>query len=543
MGSKQQKTDFDKQLAALYNSAQVRTVKPVASLFTKVELEFALNPNNRCFASIQECCQWLRSLGRPCFQNCIGHLEVHISSVAGAAPPPLLAAIPAAESAAVSASSASESQQLPEPSNVTSAAGAASDVAAVSASGSLGLLPAPTFQSVPVSSPSVPGSMSSSSVATAVAATSGAVPKQPSRAPVPQLPAKRNFQGLDFMQPKNHVPAHDLSFEQCRIRAGMLSQTQELFTARGREPNSFELCLKKLFPQLSFRASIQKLQHELHVQNIQLLFDASLIDRNAPASIFHAIDDCHMAFQGATPQFQASWRTYFKRLGLQNHSMQSVTDHVNSMRWIGHVYGGARRPDQIAITGKSNVLFNPIGSCWQNSIALLVRTMHPPTFDKLSASPNLSPDAICSILNHGGFYLRKLPLYLFDGSFRGCGRNKLFKRELSTLFAELLLQKCNINIPWLRNADLDPSSIVQRVQEIMSLFPNMLPAFIMNPFNSSGVALHCVGLSIEGPHAVVMDPANASFFQLTMESLDTVCEGKWNGFRRIYCICSRNPKT
>ena len=109
--------------------------------------------------------------------------------------------------------------------------------------------------------------------------------------------------------------------------------------------------------------------------------------------------------------------------------------------------------------------------------------------------------------------------------------------------ADILLQKCNINIPWLRNADLDPSSIVQRVQEIMSLFPNMLPAFIMNPFNSSGVALHCVGLSIEGPHAVVMDPANASFFQLTMESLDTVCEGKWNGFRRIYCICSRNPKT
>jgi len=169
--------------------------------------------------------------------------------------------------------------------------------------------------------------------------------------------------------------------------------------------------------------------------------------------------------------------------------------------------------------------------------------MHPPTFDKLSASPNLSPDAICSILNHGGFYLRKLPLYLFDGTFSGCGRNKLFKRELSTLFAELLLQKCNINIPWLRNADLDPSSIVQRVQEIMSLFPNMLPAFIMNPFNSSGVALLCVGLSIEGPHAVVMDPANASFFQLTMESLDSVCEGKWNGFRRIYCICSRNPKT
>ena len=138
MNSKQQKTDFDKQLAALYNSAQVRTVKPVASLFTKVELEFALNPNNRCFASIQVFCQWLRSLGRPCFQNCIGRLEVHISSVAGAAPPPLLAAIPAAESAAVSASSASESQQLPEPSNVTSAAGAASDVAAVSASGSLG---------------------------------------------------------------------------------------------------------------------------------------------------------------------------------------------------------------------------------------------------------------------------------------------------------------------------------------------------------------------------------------------------------------------
>jgi len=149
----------------------------------------------------------------------------------------------------------------------------------------------------------------------------------------------------------NHARADDLSFDDCQSRASMLSQTQELFKARGTEQNCFALCLKKLFPELSFRASKALLEKDLNVLNISALFNVSLINPHAPASIFHAIDDFHRAFQGTSVLFQASWRTYFRRLGAQNHTKDLVTDQVNSMRWIGHVYGGACRPDQIAITG------------------------------------------------------------------------------------------------------------------------------------------------------------------------------------------------
>jgi hypothetical protein len=161
---------------------------------------------------------------------------------------------------------------------------------------------------------------------------------------------------------------------------------------------------------------------------------------------------------------------------------------------------------------------------------------HIPTSLKLQ-TPNLSLSDIHAILNQGGHYLRKLPLYFEQN------KNKLFKPEMPTLLAAFLKTKFGVDLPWLSNPALNFSQ--KKIEECVarvsaSTAGNALPLLILNPFNNNGVALHCVGLDCRWKKAIVMDPANVNSFEFSLQTLHELCDGHWTpSFRQIWCIYAR----
>jgi hypothetical protein len=162
-----------------------------------------------------------------------------------------------------------------------------------------------------------------------------------------------------------------------------------------------------------------------------------------------------------------------------------------------------------------------------------MRLEHIPTSLELQ-TPNLSLSNIYAILNQGGHYLKKLPLY-FDEN-----KNKLFKPEMPTLLAAFLKTKFGVDLPWLRDPALDFRRIEECVSRVLASAGNALPYLILNPFNNNGVPLHCVGLDCRWKKAMVMDPANVNTFEFSLQTLHELCDGHWTpSFRRIWCICAR----
>ena len=180
--------------------------------------------------------------------------------------------------------------------------------------------------------------------------------------------------------------------------------------------------------------------------------------------------------------------------------------------------------------------------CFQNSIALIMRLAHVPTFLKLEAV-TLPCSDVFTILNMGGFFLKELPLY-FEAH-----HNILFKPEMPSLLAEFLRQAFGVDLPWLDDPYLDRGEVDKVISGILTgnsgcnkkqKVLNFLPYLLLNPFNKDGVALHCVGLDCRYNRAIVWDPANVNSFAFTLQNLHDVCDGKWTpSFRHIWCLCSR----
>jgi len=175
-------------------------------------------------------------------------------------------------------------------------------------------------------------------------------------------------------------------------------------------------------------------------------------------------------------------------------------------------------------------------NCFKNSVACLMRLEHIPTSLKLQ-TPKLSLSDIHAILNQGGHYLRKLPLYFEEN------QNKLFKPEMPTFLAVFLKNKFGVDLPWLRNPALNFSQIEECVSRVLAkpkLAGNALPYLILNPFNNNGVPLHCVGLDCRWKRAIVWDPANVNNFEFSLQTLHELCDGYWTpSFRQIWCIYAR----
>ena len=150
-------------------------------------------------------------------------------------------------------------------------------------------------------------------------------------------------------------------------------------------------------------------------------------------------------------------------------------------------------------------------------------------------SPNLSIIDIHTILNQGGYYLRKLPLYFSENA---C---KLFKPEMPTLLAVFLKTKFGVDLPWLQDLALNRSQVEKRVSDVLtSTAGNALPYLILNPFNNNGVPLHCVGLQCQWNKAIVWDTANVNSFEFSLDTLHALCDGRWTpSFRQIWCIYAR----
>ena len=198
--------------------------------------------------------------------------------------------------------------------------------------------------------------------------------------------------------------------------------------------------------------------------------------------------------------------------------------------------GGARQNHQIDFgQGLPNPIFDQEKDCFKNSIALLMRLQHIPTSLNLQ-SPNMSLCDINVVLNQGGYYLRKLPLY-FDEN-----QKKFFKPEMPTLLAAFLQIKFGVDLPWLHDSSLDDSQIRRSISRVLieNNKHNYLPFLILNPFNNNGVPLHCVGLECRWNKAIVWDPANVNSFEFSLRTLHALCDGRWTpSFRRIWCLCAR----
>ena len=198
--------------------------------------------------------------------------------------------------------------------------------------------------------------------------------------------------------------------------------------------------------------------------------------------------------------------------------------------------GGARQNHQIDFgQGLPNPIFDQEKDCFKNSIALLMRLQHIPTSLNLQ-SPNMSLCDINDVLNQGGYYLRKLPLY-FDEN-----QKKFFKPEVPTLLAVFLQIKFGVDLPWLHDSSLDVSQVQRSISRVLieNKTHNYLPFLILNPFNNNGVPLHCVGLECRWNKAIVWDPANVNSFEFSLRTLHALCDGRWTpSFRRIWCLCAR----
>jgi hypothetical protein len=196
--------------------------------------------------------------------------------------------------------------------------------------------------------------------------------------------------------------------------------------------------------------------------------------------------------------------------------------------------GNARLNHQIDLgQGLPNPIFDQEKDCFKNSIALLMRLKHVQTSLNLQ-SPNMSLCDINVVLNQGGYYLRKLPLY-FDEN-----QKKFFKPELPTLLAVFLQIKFGVDLPWLHDSSLDFSQVQRSISRVLLEKHNYLPFLILNPFNNNGVPLHCVGLECRWNKAIVWDPANVNSFEFSLRTLHALCDGRWTlSFRRIWCICAR----
>ena len=198
--------------------------------------------------------------------------------------------------------------------------------------------------------------------------------------------------------------------------------------------------------------------------------------------------------------------------------------------------GGARQNHQIDLgQGLPNPIFDQEKDCFKNSIALLMRLQHIPTSLNLQ-SPNMSLCDINVVLNQGGYYLRKLPLY-FDEN-----QKKFFKPEVPTLLAVFLQIKFGVDLPWLHDSSLDVSQVQRSISRVLieNKTHNYLPFLILNPFNNNGVPLHCVGLECRWNKAIVWDPANVNSFEFSLRTLHALCDGRWTpSFRRIWCLCAR----
>jgi hypothetical protein len=196
--------------------------------------------------------------------------------------------------------------------------------------------------------------------------------------------------------------------------------------------------------------------------------------------------------------------------------------------------GNARLNHQIDLgQGLPNPIFDQEKDCFKNSIALLMRLKHVQTSLNLQ-SPNMSLCDINVVLNQGGYYLRKLPLY-FDEN-----QKKFFKPEVPTLLAVFLQIKFGVDLPWLHDSSLDFSQVQRSISRVLFEKHNYLPFLILNPFNNNGVPLHCVGLDCRWNKAIVWDPANVNSFEFSLRTLHALCDGRWTlSFRRIWCICAR----
>ena len=196
--------------------------------------------------------------------------------------------------------------------------------------------------------------------------------------------------------------------------------------------------------------------------------------------------------------------------------------------------GGARANYQICLLdGKPNQIFDQIGNCFKNSIGLIMREINDSVYSRLQ-SPNLTTGVINTILNLGGYVLRKLPLFFTQHC------NRLFKPEMPYLLAILLENQFEVQLPWLKIDPVDPEEADRRVRNIVASMRQMLPFLILNPFNKHGVAMHTIGLDCRFQRAMVLDPANANSFPFTLQNLNAVCDGRWTpSFRHIWVICRR----
>ena len=196
--------------------------------------------------------------------------------------------------------------------------------------------------------------------------------------------------------------------------------------------------------------------------------------------------------------------------------------------------GGARANYQICLLdGKPNQIFDQIGNCFKNSIGLIMREINDSVYSRLQ-SPNLTTGDINTILNLGGYVLRKLPLFLNQHC------NRLFKPEMPYLLAILLENQFEVQLPWLKIDPVDPEEALLRIRNIVASMRQMLPFLILNPFNKYGVAMHTIGLDCRFQRAMVLDPANANSFPFTLQNLNAVCDGRWTpSFRHIWVICRR----
>ena len=109
------------------------------------------------------------------------------------------------------------------------------------------------------------------------------------------------------------------------------------------------------------------------------------------------------------------------------------------------------------------------------------------------------------------------------------------------MLALFLRKVFDVDLPWLVDPGLDCLETDRRVDAIVhSINHNLLPYIILNPFNSDGVALHCIGLDCRFRKAIVLDAANVNSFEFTPDTLNAVCNGSWSrSFRRIFILCSR----
>jgi hypothetical protein len=163
-----------------------------------------------------------------------------------------------------------------------------------------------------------------------------------------------------------------------------------------------------------------------------------------------------------------------------------------------------------------------------------MREHNEETFSRLQP-PNLAISEIHAILNQGGYWLKKLPLYFPEHA------HQHFKPEVPSLLAVFLRQQFQVDVPWLKDSEVDPDLAERRVSDVLNSAPiKFLPLLILNPFNKDGVALHCIGVDCRYNTAVVWDPANVNSFAFTLQNLNAVCDGNWTpSFRHIWCICCR----